>query len=233
MGTPAELPATLEAYRTQQHRWSKGAAECVRKNWNMLWEAKIPFKAKILGAFHLLNSSVYLLIIPLILLSPIIYYFTKNQLITFPYSHEMSAIGLITTSLLILIFFTGNLIGQKDKLKKILFFIPSLFTFFAMTSGISLYMIIGVIHGYRKKKSAFVRTPKFGEKDGLKDKIKKGYDFKKEFSLKAFEAFFLCYGLFITYIAISDLNIIMAVYGLIITVGYSLAVLFNRQTFKL
>ncbi|MFT5822761.1 MAG: cellulose synthase/poly-beta-1,6-N-acetylglucosamine synthase-like glycosyltransferase [Crocinitomix sp.] len=232
VGSPAELPATFEAYRTQQHRWSKGAAECVRKNWKLLWAAKIPLKAKILGAFHLLNSSVYLLIIPLILLSPIIYYVTKNQLIDLSLSHEMSAIGLITTSLLILIFFTGNLIGQKDKWKKVIFFIPSLFTFFAMTSGISLYMIIGVIQGYRSKKSAFVRTPKFGTKGELKAKIKKGYDFKKEFSLKAFEAFFLCYGIFITYIAVVDLNLIMAVYGLIITVGYSLAVLFNRETFK-
>ncbi|NOQ72971.1 MAG: glycosyltransferase [Crocinitomix sp.] len=232
VGSPAELPVTFEAYRTQQHRWSKGAAECVRKNWKLLWGAKIPLKAKILGAFHLLNSSVYLLIIPLILLSPIIYYVTKNNLIELELSQEMSAIGLITTSLLILIFFTGNLIGQKNKLKRILLFIPSLFMFFAMTSGISLYMIIGVIQGYRRKSSAFVRTPKFGEKGELKDKIKKGYDFKKEFSLKAFEAFFLCYGVFITYIAVVDLNLIMAVYGLIITVGYSLAVIFNRRTFK-
>jgi cellulose synthase/poly-beta-1,6-N-acetylglucosamine synthase-like glycosyltransferase len=232
VGSPAELPATFEAYRTQQHRWSKGAAECVRKNWKLLWESKISLKTKILGAFHLLNSSVYLLIIPLILLSPIIYYVTKNQMIDLSWSHEMSAIGLITTSLLILIFFTGNLIGQKGKLNKILLFIPSLFTFFAMTSGISLYMIVGVIQGYRRKKSAFVRTPKFGTKGELKAKIKKGYDFKKELSLKAFETFFLCYGVFITYIAIMDLNLIMAVYGLIITVGYSLAVIFNRKTFK-
>lgn len=232
VGSPAELPVTFEAYRTQQHRWSKGAAECVRKNWKMLWVAKIPLKAKILGAFHLLNSSVYLLIIPLILLSPVIYYLTKHKLVELPLSHELSAIGLITTSLLILIFFAGNLIGQKDKLKKIIFFIPSLFTFFAMTSGISLYMIIGVIQGYRKKRSPFVRTPKFGANEGLKDKIRIGYDFKKEFSLKAFEAFFLFYGIFITYIAMVDLNLIMAVYGLIITVGYSLAVLFNRRTFK-
>jgi len=117
--------------------------------------------------------------------------------------------------------------------KRILLFIPSLFTFFAMTSGIALYMIIGVIQGYRRKTTAFVRTPKFGEKSGIKDKIRKGYDFKKEFSLKAFEAFFLCYGLFITYLAVCDLNLIMGVYGLIITVGYALAVIFNKKTFKI
>jgi len=37
VGSPAELPSTFEAFRTQQFRWSKGAAECVRKNWKRLW----------------------------------------------------------------------------------------------------------------------------------------------------------------------------------------------------
>lgn len=232
VGSPAELPVTFEAYRTQQHRWSKGAAECVRKNWTMLWAAKINLKVKLLGAFHLLNSSVYLLLIPLILLSPIIYYFTKNNLVTLPYPQHLSAVGLITTTLLIFIFFVGNLIGQKQKLQRIILFVPALFTFFAMTSGISLYMIIGVLQGYTNRQSDFIRTPKFGVSPDTKTKVRKGYDFKKELRLKFFEAFFLLYGFFIFYLALNDLNLIMGVYGLIIVVGYALAVLFNKQTFR-
>lgn len=102
---PSELPVTFEAYKTQQFRWSKGAAECVRKNWNLLWSAKIGIKEKILGSFHLLNSSVYLLIIPIIILSPFIYYGMSNYLITLDGLLKYRHIGVITTSALILIFF--------------------------------------------------------------------------------------------------------------------------------
>ena len=231
VGSPAELPVTFEAFRTQQHRWSKGAAECVRKNWSLLWKAKISLKAKVLGSFHLLNSSVYLLIIPLVLFSPIIYLMMQNKLISVPNNTTLASLGLLTTGLLIFIFFVGNIIGQTQKLKKILWFAPSIFAFFAMTTGIALYMVIGVLEGYLKKQSDFVRTPKFGESEGLLSKVKTGYDFKKELSLKFFESLFLCYGLFILYLGIRDLNGMMMVYASIITIGYSLAVLFPKRTF--
>jgi cellulose synthase/poly-beta-1,6-N-acetylglucosamine synthase-like glycosyltransferase len=32
LGSPAELPAAMNALKTQQYRWNKGAAECARKN---------------------------------------------------------------------------------------------------------------------------------------------------------------------------------------------------------
>lgn len=231
VGSPAELPVTFEAYRTQQHRWSKGAAECVRKNWSLLWKAKISMKAKVLGSFHLLNSSVYLLIIPLVLFSPIIYLMVQNKLITVPYNAALSSLGALTTSLLMFIFFVGNILGQTGKLKKIRWFIPSIFIFFAMTSGIALFMVIGVLEGYLKKQSDFVRTPKFGESEGLLSKVKTGYDFKKELSLKLFEGLFLGYGLFILFIGVRDLNGMMIIYASIITIGYSLALLFPKRTF--
>ena len=231
VGSPAELPVTFEAFRTQQHRWSKGAAECVRKNWSLLWKANISLKAKVLGSFNLLNSSVYLLIIPLVLLSPIIYLMMQNKLISVPNNTTLASLGLLTTGLLIFIFFVGNIIGQTQKLKKILWFAPSIFAFFAMTTGIALYIVIGVLEGYLKKQSDFVRTPKFGESEGLLSKVKTGYDFKKELSLKFFEALFLGYGLFILFIGVRDLNGMMMVYASIITIGYSLAVLFPKRTF--
>ncbi|WP_070137021.1 cellulose synthase family protein [Crocinitomix algicola] len=232
VGSPAELPVTFEAFRTQQFRWSKGAAECVNKNISLLWKSTSSLKQKILGTFHLFNSSIYLLLIPLILFSPVIYYLQQNNLLSLAYNRELAIIGFITSSLLIAIFFIGNLVGQKNKLKRMLWFTPSLFVFFAMTSGISLFMIKGVIQGYFNKKSPFVRTPKFGDSDELKNKIKKGYDFKKEDRLKVFESVLMCYGLFILTFAFFEKNIVMGVYGAIITLGFALAVLFSKQTFR-
>lgn len=231
-GSPAELPVTFEAFRTQQFRWSKGAAECVRKNLKTLWKSKSAIHQKMLGTFHLFNSSVYLLIIPSILLSPIIFYLQQHQLIGFKWHQEFSIIGLTTGASLIFIFFIGNLIGQKNKLYRILWFPLGLFMFFAMTSGISLFMVIGVIQGYFNKKSAFIRTPKFGASNELKKKIKKGYDFKKEVRIRFFEGLLLCYGLLMLSFAIVETNLVMGIYGAIITVGFSLAVLFSKQSFR-
>jgi cellulose synthase/poly-beta-1,6-N-acetylglucosamine synthase-like glycosyltransferase len=231
IGAPSELPVTFEAYKTQQYRWSKGAAECVRKNWQLLWHSKIGVKEKILGTFHLLNSSVYLLIIPIIILSPIVYYGMSNYIITVDGLLKFRHLGIVTTSALILIFFIGNLIGQKNPISKIIWFVPSIFFFFAMTSGISLYMLIGVLEGYFKKASEFVRTPKFGDDQTVKSKIKGGYDFKKEINLKIFELIFLVYGIGVIVASFIEMNLPMGIYGAILTLGFSLAVFLNKKTF--
>ena len=231
IAAPSELPVTFEAYKTQQYRWSKGAAECVRKNWQLLWHSKIGVKEKILGSFHLLNSSVYLLIIPIIILSPIVYYGMSNYMINLDDLLKFRHLGIATTSALILIFFMGNLIGQKNPLSNIIWFIPVIFFFFAMTSGISLYMLIGVLEGYFKKATEFVRTPKFGDDQTVKSKIKGGYDFKKEINLKLFELIFLLYGIGVIVTSFFEMNLPMGIYGAILTLGFSLAVFFNKKTF--
>jgi hypothetical protein len=140
-------------------------------------------------------------------------------------------LGIATTSALILIFFMGNLIGQKNPLSNIIWFIPVIFFFFAMTSGISLYMLIGVLEGYFKKATEFVRTPKFGDDQTVKSKIKGGYDFKKEINLKLFELIFLLYGIGVIVTSFFEMNLPMGIYGAILTLGFSLAVFFNKKTF--
>ena len=113
VGSPAELPATFEAYRTQQFRWSKGAAECVRKNWRMLWSSSVKLGSKIMGSFHLLNSSVYLLVVALLLLSPFFYYINSEDLVTVPYHKLFLPIGPTVSASLLLIFLSGSLIANK------------------------------------------------------------------------------------------------------------------------
>lgn len=231
VGSPAELPSTFESYRTQQFRWSKGAAECVRKNWKILWNSSVKFGAKVMGSFHLLNSSVYLLVVVLLLLSPFVYYINTEELVTLPYYRYFLPLGPIVSASLFLIFLFGSLIANNNKLKAISWYVPSLFTFFSMTTGISLYMSFGVLEGYFGKKSPFVRTPKFGE-ENIAKKIKSGYDFKKEYSIKLLE--FLCwgYGLYWCYIGIQTFNPMILAYALIILTGFSLSLFFKNQTFQ-
>ncbi|GAB5417276.1 MAG: glycosyltransferase [Crocinitomicaceae bacterium] len=231
VGSPAELPSTFEAYRTQQFRWSKGAAECVRKNWKLLWSSSVGFGAKLMGSFHLLNSSVYLLVVALLLLSPFVFYVNTAQLVTVPYHDYFLPIGPVVSASLFLIFLAGTLIANKHKLNALLWYIPSLFTFFSMTTGISLYMSFGVIEGYWGKKSPFVRTPKFGD-EKIARKIKNGYDYKKEYSIKFLE--FVCwgYGLYWCYLGFQTMNAMIIAYAMIILTGFSLAIFFKNRTFQ-
>ncbi len=231
VGSPAELPSTFEAYRTQQFRWSKGAAECVRKNWKILWKSPVALSSKIMGSFHLLNSSVYLLVVTLLLLSPFVFYVTSEDLVTIPYYKYMLPLGPTVSACLFCIFLVGNLIGSKNIAKTLLWYVPSLFVFFSMTTGISLYMSYGVIEGYIGKKSPFVRTPKFGEQN-IQKKIKRGYDYKKEDSIKLLE--FVCwgYGIYWLYMGITILNPMIIAYSLILLTGFSLSLFFKNRTFQ-
>lgn len=232
VGSPAELPITFDAFRTQQFRWSKGAAECLRKNLGNLWVSGSPFPAKIIGTFHLLNSSIYLLVIGILLLSPVVYWFQLSGNLEVPYAVPLSLIGTIVLAGLFVLFFSGDQMASANKKKSALLFFPSLMVYFAMTSGISIYMVLGVMEGYLGKASAFVRTPKFGSKNGLLQRVKRGYNYKKEYSLIFLELIGLLYGIFWLAISILHFNVLSFSYGAIITFGFSLAVFFKNKTFR-
>lgn len=230
--SPSELPITFDAFRTQQFRWSKGAAECFKKNAKNLWRTKLSLKVKLIGSFHLLNSSVYLLTILLLLLTPLIEFLRVNNHVTVPFHEIFSLVGLVTTLLLILLFFSGSLFANGLKWKSILWFPPSILTFFAMTTGIAPYMALGVLEGYRGKKSPFIRTPKFGDKSKASKRVKKGYDFKKEFSLKTLEFIFLIYGLYMIYLGALNFNVIVITYGGILSCGFILSLFLKKTSFR-
>ena len=77
--TPAELPVVISAARSQQFRWNKGGAENFQKmSWKVIKSKNIPFKTKIHGLLHLLNSTMFLSVLVVALLSiPMLY--IKNE----------------------------------------------------------------------------------------------------------------------------------------------------------
>ena len=83
--TPAELPVVISAARSQQFRWNKGGAENFRKMlWRVIKSNNIPFKTKVHGLLHLLNSTMFLSIFTVAILSiPMLY--IKNE-----YAHSVS-----------------------------------------------------------------------------------------------------------------------------------------------
>jgi len=217
--SPAELPTSLPAFKVQQYRWSKGAAECSRKNLKALFKTKsLSFPSKIIGAFHLLNSSAYLLILSFILLSlPMAYFFHH-------FGKEADPLGLLnytyaTSILLFFVFLFGNLKASDNKLLTIITF-PVLFPLFLMTSmGISLYLMIGVVEGYAGKRSDFVRTPKFNVTNKEKAWKTKKYAAVPITPIFLLECLLLIYCFVTLWYTYSVMNIPLLTYEILFTTG--------------
>ena len=159
--SPAELPAAMNALKNQQFRWTKGSAECTRKNLIRVLKTKdLPISTKLHSVFHLMNSFIFICVFSVAILSiPIFYvklHFIKYALL-FKY-----ATGFISSMFFLLIFYWVAQRSLKNNLLTTLKqFIWKFPLFLAVSMGMSLHNGIAVMEGYLGKKSPFVRTPKF------------------------------------------------------------------------
>jgi len=159
--TPAELPMVMSAARSQQFRWNKGAAENFQKNYSKLMsDKKRSFATKFHGLFHLLNSSMFLVILLLAILSvPVLYIKSQHPEWNF-YFRAFAFLGIST-----LIFFGGYWLSYTrihgGGLKNFFKFIGVFLAFFSVAMGLSVHNTWAVLEGHFGKKSAFIRTPKF------------------------------------------------------------------------
>lgn len=62
---PAELPVDIGAFRSQQHRWTKGALQVAKKVLPAVWRSRLPFFVKLEGTVHLTANLGYLLLFAL------------------------------------------------------------------------------------------------------------------------------------------------------------------------
>ena len=170
--TPAELPVVISAARSQQFRWNKGGAENFQKMTKSIVSNKnISFKTKIHGLLHLLNSSMFICIFLVAILSiPMLY--IKNEFAHLKNYFYVMSFFVISS----LIFFVcywhmyKNIYGGG--FKNFFKYIGAFLTFFSVAMGFSLHNTIAVLEGHFGKKSEFVRTPKFNIttlKDGWKN----------------------------------------------------------------
>jgi cellulose synthase/poly-beta-1,6-N-acetylglucosamine synthase-like glycosyltransferase len=153
--SPAELPSEINALKSQQFRWTKGAIETSKKILPLVWKSKVPFRVKMQATYHLTCNLAY----PFILLAAILsvpLVFIKNS-----GPHELY---FAVSSVFILAFistFLFYLYAQKDIRtdwrKKIVLY-P---LFMAGSMGFAVNNSRAVIEGLLNRKSEFVRTPKF------------------------------------------------------------------------
>ena len=221
--SPSELPVTYPGYKSQQFRWAKGAAECTKKNMGMLWKEKnVNFWPKLIGSFQLLNSSVFLIVFGLILISfPLTYslqQFPKDSAV-----YSLLKATMIPNLFLMLVFIGGNLGTAKNKVTTLALFPFYMISFLVVNMSVSLYMTVGVIEGYLGRKSEFVRTPKFNVLGRKKGDVSK-YTNVKLTPLFLVEFLLIAYGVFQFFYAYSVGDFFAMVFATMFTLGFGYAV---------
>ncbi|WOI22728.1 MULTISPECIES: cellulose synthase family protein [Nonlabens] len=159
--TPAELPIVISAARSQQFRWNKGGAENFRKMFKrVVGSSNIDFKTKLHGVLHLLNSTMFLNVLIVGLLSiPMLY--IKNEYAHLRVYFIVMSFFVISTIIFFICYWYMYKNTYGGGFKNFISYIGMFFTFFSIAMGFSLHNSIAVIEGHLGKRSEFVRTPKF------------------------------------------------------------------------
>ena len=168
--SPAELPVAMGAIKSQQFRWTKGAAETARINLGKVMRAKVPVKVKIHAGFHLLNSSVFICILSTAILSIPLLWFKHDN----PGLERLIGYGsvfLLSMVLMAFFFWVSRNHRYPDPIKRTLNFLVMFPAFLCLSMGFSLHNALAAIDGLIGRKTPFVRTPKFNIKS-IKDNWK-------------------------------------------------------------
>lgn len=198
--TPAELPIFIDAARSQQFRWNKGAAENFKLNFAKVARSKdISFCSKFHAFFHLLNSSMFFVILVLALLSLPVLYLKQILPETYYVFYVYAFLGLST-----LLYMAGYAYAFFRKrnlnLQQIFVFLGTFFAFFSLAMGFSVNNSKAILEGHWGKKTSFIRTPKFNVFDHSSSNFFKASNRKIEV-YHFIEAFLVFYFVFATSLA--------------------------------
>jgi cellulose synthase/poly-beta-1,6-N-acetylglucosamine synthase-like glycosyltransferase len=227
--SPAELPVVISAVKSQQYRWTKGAAEGTVKLLPSVMRAKIPFKTKIHGFFHLMNSFVFLCMAVLAALSiPVLFIKYSNP--DMYYWVMFNAVLFAGTYINLAIFYWNGFKENKQiSLVNFIRFCPQYFFLICIALGISVHNTIAVFEGFIGKKTPFVRTPKYNilkNSDGWKHVH---YVVKTITAVTVMEFIMILYFVFGIYLSVSHFDYVAIPFHLMQIIGYGMVLYY---TFK-
>ena len=154
---PGEIPIEINAFKSQQHRWTKGAVQTAKKVLPKIWRSSLPGKIKIEATFHLTANLCYIMMLLM-------------GLLTLPVLSIRSQLGwerIFIIDLPLFSFATMAISGFYITSQRVLYpdwkrqikYLPML-----MAVGMSLCInnTRAVIEGLVGHESGFLRTPKYG-----------------------------------------------------------------------
>jgi cellulose synthase/poly-beta-1,6-N-acetylglucosamine synthase-like glycosyltransferase len=233
LDSPAELPAAMGAVKSQQYRWTKGAAETARKNLPRVWGSDFPFGTKLHATFHLLNSLLFVCIAMNGLLSvPLVFLNAVDPVVR----EVMKYASVFSGSMLALVLFfwvsRRNRVGGRGW-AGFFTFLATFPIFLCVTMGLSMHNAIATVEGYIGRKTPFVRTPKFNITDGKDDwQSRKKYRNRRLSPITILEGLLLLYFGFGVAMEIYYQNFGMLPFHIMLIVGYGTIFYFSvRHSF--
>jgi cellulose synthase/poly-beta-1,6-N-acetylglucosamine synthase-like glycosyltransferase len=187
--SPAELPADINALKTQQFRWTKGAVETAMKVLPLVAKSSLPLHTKLECYVHLTSNIVFPFIIMVALLNvPIVV--IKNTYTGYDNYYSMMSIFVLASISTFLFYTFAQRAIHFDWQRRLLLF-P---VFMAGSMGFAVNNTKAVIEALFKKKSEFARTPKVGTLEDKKhQQSQKKYKQKRISTLVIFEILLALY----------------------------------------
>jgi len=156
---PAEVPVTINAFKSQQHRWAKGSIQTAKKNLGQLFKSDLPLLIKIQAFLHLTHYMVHPMMLLVVLTSiPMLYSQWFFDTLAFPIM-IFTLLCLATCGPSTMYLFSQRILYRdwKSRIK----FLPFLM---CLGTGIAVNNTKAVLEAFLNIKSGFVRTPKYGIK---------------------------------------------------------------------
>lgn len=220
VGSPAELPALIDALKTQQFRWTKGAAECARKNLKkVLVSDEISLSTKVHSVFHLMNSFLFVCIaLSAIISIPLL--FIKTITPDLDWLFKLGSVFM--TSFVILAWFYAVSFFKRlpGTIKSTFDFLITFPLFLAVSMGLSLHNSIAVVEGYLGIKSPFIRTPKMNLVNKSDDWNGNNYLASKISVLTIFEGLLMLYFIMGIYLGIHFGDYGLMPFHIMLSVGF-------------
>ena len=154
---PAEIPVTINAFKSQQHRWAKGSIQTARKNLGKLLKSDVSWLVKIQAFLHLTHYMVHPMMLLVVLTSiPMLYTQWFFDSLAYPIM-IFTVLCLATFGPSSLYLFSQRVLYRdwKTRIK----YLPFLM---CLGTGIAVNNTKAVLEALFDVKSGFIRTPKYG-----------------------------------------------------------------------
>ncbi|MCO4745187.1 MAG: glycosyltransferase family 2 protein [Proteobacteria bacterium] len=156
---PAELPADMPAFKSQQHRWAKGTIQVAQKLIGPLWRSDAPLGVKVDATVHLLANLAHPLTVGIALLLPLAVVARGVTGLTPLFLLDLFVFGLATSSFALFYAVAVVYSGGEPVVGRLLRLPVAL----ALGLGLALAQTKAVLEGAFGEVGSFVRTPKRGE----------------------------------------------------------------------
>jgi cellulose synthase/poly-beta-1,6-N-acetylglucosamine synthase-like glycosyltransferase len=154
---PGEIPATVEAWRSQQYRWAKGSTQAAVKLLPDIWRSRWPLMHKLTASIHLTHYGMNLLMLAGVLVYPL----TIPMFPDLPW--ELKVLGLVALPVALGGALANYFVSQRIVRGRSFAHLARRFpAFLSLGTGLAVSNSRAIIEALTSRDAAFIRTPKKG-----------------------------------------------------------------------